>query len=140
MLFAVEKVEQCGLYWLDEVFQYFIRNSFITDTYGAGLFPNEFSTVLNASAKTNRLCEEFHAELWKLEVNERDTLFELYQNHQHLLEELGNTAFVAQKHSPCCADVWKKLKELGKYLYESTLGMKCLRETPNRHSAPITII
>lgn len=126
MLWSVTKPPQSALYWLDNVHKDFYRLMFAGNAF-PNCFPQAFSPVLQASAKTRvkfqTVYDNYHllSQPLKIEFNN------LFNNHMQWLQYLNNAGRAVFFPSAALTGIWDDVKSLGGYLYSTTLDLVCYK-------------
>jgi len=130
MIFNVTKPDPAGIYWLDEVFDCFFQRMFAGDDFGNALFPTEFAIVMDESDKTSQLFEKTFEEYVQLTLQDKNTFQQLYENHRMTIQNLSNEVYALSPITDPLNNIWKFIKELGAYLYQTTLRLVCFKNIP----------
>ncbi|MDE1348536.1 hypothetical protein L9W80_00065 [Vibrio aestuarianus] len=134
MLWTVNKPQQSGLYWLDEVHKGFYRALFAGRDFD-DCFPNEFKPVLEASGKTNEYFQAVYDLYLLLEADHQDSFKAIFDNHLNFTQAYSDAQFVVLSpniQAPNTTEhsaIWKAVKTLGGYLYNTTIGLPCYAAT-----------
>ena len=125
MLFQVQKPDPAGIYWLDTVLTTFVNNLFDNMAFGNTMFPPEFEDVLNDSPTTRAKFESIFNAYALLGAPEKLSFQNLYTNHRDVFNHFVDDGFDVVRIPDAQSEIWRSVKNLGKYLYSTTLGLVC---------------
>jgi hypothetical protein len=131
MLFQVQKPDPAGIYWLDTVLTTFFNNLFSHMAFGNGMFPPEFEIVLNESPRTLESFRNVFVAYEALGAAERQAFQDLYVNHRDAINHFVDDGFDVVRIPNAQSEIWKSVKNLGKYLYSTTLNLVCFTSLAN---------
>jgi hypothetical protein len=131
MLFQVQKPKAAGIYWLDTVLITFFNNLFNHMAFGNSMFPPEFGSVLTESPKTLEMFSNVFNAYQALAAEDRQTFQDLYANHQDVINHFADDNFDVIRVPQAQSEIWKSVKNLGKYLYSTTLNLVCFTSLAN---------
>ncbi len=127
MLFNVTKPDPAGIYWLDDVFDHFFQRMFVGNDFGNDLFPPEFAVVMGESDKTSQLFKKTYEEYSQLTPQNKIEFQQLYANHRMTIQNLSDEVFEIAPIVDSLSNIWKYIKKLGAYLYQTTLRLVCFK-------------
>jgi hypothetical protein len=130
MLWPVTKPPASGLYWLNDVHKNFYVTLFGGNSFD-DCFVDEFQPVLATSGKTKRLFQSVFDLYLELGQPEKNAFQALYQNHLIYQDCFSDAALPILRPEPTYSDLWKAVKELGGYLYSTTIGLGCFTNAAN---------
>ena len=130
MLFTIVKPYTPGIYWLNQVFNTFFQNLFAGQEFDNNIFPAEFLPVLEDSPVTNNNFHEVHRAYAALELDGRQLFQDIYNNHRDLINKLGDENFQVSSTTGDLSAIWKTVKALGLYLYNTTINLVCYSDLP----------
>jgi hypothetical protein len=131
MLWPVTKPANSGLYWLDTVHKRFyvelFNNSDFDDCFEAAFLP-----VLNRSALTKSNFQSVF-DLFNDLTNPNQISFKnIFENHAEYQTYFTDTEAEILRPEAIHENLWKASKNLGKFLYEKTIGYACYKNSaPN---------
>ena len=125
MIFAVEKVQNHGVYALQKAIDHFVTHGLEEAAFGDACFPASFKKVYDECPTLRGLSEKVWTRL-NQNPTERKTVQRLWGSHNEVEEICCNTRKRIAKAS-LSTQTQTDLKALFEYLYEDALGTKIVK-------------
>lgn len=124
MLWSITKPADPGLYWLDTIHKDFYTRLFNGNVFD-DCFVASFIPVLDASGETKTRFQKVFTEFNRLVVGHQEAFKNIYNNHLNYRNYFSNSNIEILRPTEALKPLWKLVKELGGYLYTTTIGLVC---------------